>query len=83
MKLRIYFRPSIAVLLLGLFAVLFWCVALAFGPGLCWFALPFAFLYTLLFALSGWALWRIHVVEHWTRWDAPGRLLILAPHEDD
>jgi LmbE family N-acetylglucosaminyl deacetylase len=83
MKLRIYFRPSIAVLWLGAFAVLFWCAALVFGSGVRWLALPFAVFYTLLFAISGWALWRIHVIEHWTRWDASGRLLILAPHEDD
>lgn len=83
MKLRIYFRPSIAVLLLGIFAVVFWCAALLLGPGLRWIVLPFAFLYALLFALSAWALWRIHVIEQWTRWDASGRLLILAPHEDD
>jgi len=83
MKLRIYFRPSIAVLLLGIFAVLFGCVAVVFDSGLRWLALPPACLYALLFALSGWALWRIHVIEHWTRWDKPGRLLILAPHEDD
>jgi LmbE family N-acetylglucosaminyl deacetylase len=83
MKFRIYFRPWIAVFLLGIFAVLFWCSALVFGPELRWVALPFAFLYTLLFSISGWALWRIHVIEHWTRWDSSGRLLILAPHEDD
>ena len=83
MKLRIYFRPSIAVLLLGVFAVLLWCLILVFGPGLRWLVLPFAFFYTLLLAISGWALWRIHVIEHWTRWDTSARLLILAPHEDD
>jgi LmbE family N-acetylglucosaminyl deacetylase len=83
MKLRIYFRPAIAVLLLGIFAVVFWCAALLLGSGLRWIALPFALLYTLLLAISGWALWRIHVIEQWIRWDTSGRLLILAPHEDD
>src|SRR5205823_4612105 len=39
--------------------------------------------YSMLFVISAWALWRSLVLERWDRWDAPGRLLVLAPHEDD
>ncbi len=78
MKLRIYFRPSFAVLLLLAVAVALWFAALEL-PLL---VLP-ALFYTGLSALGAWALWRIHVLERWQTWDAPQRLLILAPHEDD
>ena len=83
MKLRIYFKPWAAVFLLGGAALLFWCVVLLVGRGGDWVALPFAIFYSLLFAISSWALWRICVLERWSRWDTPGRLLIVAPHEDD
>lgn len=83
MKLRLYFKPWAAVVLLGVAALLFWCVVLLAGRGVAWVALPFALFYSLLFAISSWALQRIHILERWLRWDTPGRLLIVAPHEDD
>ncbi len=83
MKLQIYFRPLLPVLLLGCFAVLLWAVDRTMGSVGRLILLPFAVFYSLLFVLAGWALWRIRALEHWTQWSAPGRLLILAPHEDD
>lgn len=81
MKLRIDFRPSIVVALLAAAALLFW---LATGvPGLSWIALPFALFYSVLLAIAALALLRLRTIERWMAWDAPGRLLILAPHEDD
>ncbi len=81
MKLRIDFRPSIVVALLAAAAFLFWGAACL--PGLFWIALPFALFYSLLLSLAALALLRIRMIERWLAWDAPGRLLILAPHEDD
>jgi len=81
MKLRIDFRPSIVVALLAAAALLFWLgtnVAGAF-----WIALPFALFYSTLLVLAVLALLRIRMIERWMDWDVPGRLLILAPHEDD
>jgi LmbE family N-acetylglucosaminyl deacetylase len=82
MKLRIYFRPSLVVLLLGIVAGLSW-LAVALSRGAFLVVLALSTFYTVLFALSAWALWRSHVLERWARWDSPERLLILAPHEDD
>lgn len=81
MKLRIDFRPSIVVALLAAVAFLFWLAMLM--PGVWWIALPFALFYSTLLALAALALLRIRMIERSIRWDAPGRLLILAPHEDD
>jgi LmbE family N-acetylglucosaminyl deacetylase len=81
MKLRIDFRPSIVVALLAAAAFLFWLAAGV--TGLFWIALPFALFYSLLLALAALALLRIRSIERWMTWGAPGRLLILAPHEDD
>jgi LmbE family N-acetylglucosaminyl deacetylase len=83
MKLRIFFRPSIAVGLLAATATLLWCAAMASPLPYAAVALPFALFYTALLLMSGWALWRIHMIERWAAWDEPRRLLILAPHEDD
>ena len=83
MKLRIYFRPRLAVLLLGGAAGLSWSAVLAPGWPLGAIALPFALHYSMLASLSAWALWRIHALERWCGWDRAERLLILAPHEDD
>ena len=83
MKLRIYFKPWVAVLLLGAAALLFWCAVALVGRDFVFLALPFAVFYSLLFALSGWALLRICILERRHDWNTPGRLLILAPHEDD
>lgn len=81
MKLRIDFRPSIVVALLAAAAFLFWLATCL--PGLFWIALPFALFYSLLLTLATLALLRIRMIERWMAWDAPGRLLVLAPHEDD
>lgn len=81
MKLRIDFRPSIVVALLAAAALLLWLAAQV--PGAFWIALPFAFFYSMLLAVAALALLRIRMIERWMDWDAPGRLLILAPHEDD
>lgn len=78
MKLRIDFRPSIVVMLLALAAVLAWA-ATCFT----WIALPVALFYSLLLMLGLLALARIAKLERWMEWNEPGRLLILAPHEDD
>ena len=81
MKLRIDFRPSIVVALLAAVAFLSWLAMLM--PGAWWIALPFALFYSMLLALAALALLRVQMIERWICWDAPGRLLILAPHEDD
>jgi LmbE family N-acetylglucosaminyl deacetylase len=81
MKLRIDFRPSIVVALLAAAALLFWLGTNV--PGAFWIALPFALFYSMLLALAALALLRIRLIERWMEWDVPGRLLILAPHEDD
>ncbi|MBS0546311.1 MAG: PIG-L family deacetylase [Proteobacteria bacterium] len=78
MKLRIYFRPALAVLLLLAAALLFSLAALKIPLLL----LPAGF-YWALSALGLWALWRISRLERWASWDEPRRLLIFAPHEDD
>lgn len=81
MKLRIDFRPSIVVALLAAVTFLFWLATRI--PGVFWFALPFSLFYSILLALAALALLRIRMIERWIDWDEPGRLLILAPHEDD
>jgi LmbE family N-acetylglucosaminyl deacetylase len=81
MKLRIDFRPSIVVAFLAAVAFLFWLAMLM--PGARWISLPFALFYSMLLALAALALLRVRMIERWISWDAPGRLLILAAHEDD
>lgn len=84
MKLRLYFRPHLAVALMGVAALLLWGLAVAMpaGPAGTGAALLAAF-YSLL-ALTGlFALSRIARLERWEDWDRPQRLLILVPHEDD
>jgi LmbE family N-acetylglucosaminyl deacetylase len=84
MKLRIFFRPALPVGLLGAVAVLFWVAFVVLGgQGLALVMLPFAAFYSVLFALAGVALIRLGHLEQWRSWEAAGRLLILAPHEDD
>lgn len=78
MKLRVYFRPSLAVLLLLVVAIAFWLAARTIPLLL----LP-ALFYSILSALGLWALARISRLERWIPWDRPRRLLIFAPHEDD
>jgi LmbE family N-acetylglucosaminyl deacetylase len=81
MKLRIDFRPSIVVALLAAAALLFWLATNI--PGIIWITLPLALFYSMLTAVAALALLRIRMIERWMDWDVPGRLLILAPHEDD
>jgi LmbE family N-acetylglucosaminyl deacetylase len=81
MKLNIGFRPSIVVAALAVAAAALWAVASQ--GGVCWIALPFAIFYTVLLGLAAFALVRIALIERPMDWDTPGRLLILAPHEDD
>lgn len=83
MKLRIYFKPGLPVLLLGGAAAALWCGFIALGPGWRLVALPFALFYSALFGVGLWCLWRIARLERPMRWDQPQRLLILSPHEDD
>jgi hypothetical protein len=83
MKFRIYFRPAIVVLVLGLVSFVFWGAVWALDSGWRFLALPPAVFYLALFGLSAWALVRSLALECWVAWDLPGRLLILAPHEDD
>jgi len=79
MKLRVYFRPAVIVLLLAFAASLSWWATRALSLLL----LPLPVFYTLLFLLSAWAWLRIGRLEQWREWSTAGRLLILAPHEDD
>lgn len=79
MKLRLYFRPGIAALLLAGVAALLWGLVVGFGV---WLA-PLALIYSILALLVGWAWLRTLALEHWMAWPGPARLLILAPHEDD
>lgn len=83
MKLRVYFRPEIPVVLLGGVAAALWCALIVLGPGWRLISLPFALFYSALFAVGLWCLWRIARLERPMRWDQPQRLLILSPHEDD
>lgn len=83
MKLQIHFRPSLPVILLGCFAALLWAAAWPMGFVGRLILLPFEAFYSALFLLAAWGFWRIHILERWTEWNAAGRLLILAPHEDD
>lgn len=84
MKLEIYFRPAIPVALLIVAACLFWIAALALGSGVvAVMTLAAALFYTGLSSLGVLALLRLAVLERWCDWPGPGRLLILAPHEDD
>jgi hypothetical protein len=84
MKLRVYFKPASAVLLLGVVALAAWSLFAAFGTGVAAaLALAGAAFYTMLLALGILALLRIAALERWHSWDTPARLLILAPHEDD
>lgn len=83
MKLNIYFRPWLPITLLGSAAALLWGVLWTLATASRLVVLPIAIFYSLLFLLSLWAAWRIHRLERWIEWKAPGRVLILAPHEDD
>jgi LmbE family N-acetylglucosaminyl deacetylase len=83
MKLRVFFTPSIVVCLMAAVALPFWCaVLLAVQPYSLIFLVP-ALFYSILLVLSGWALWRVRVLERSSTWDTAHRLLVLAPHEDD
>ena len=84
MKLRIYFQPQVPVALLGVTGLVFWALAIAVPAGILAAAAGLlAIFYTVLFAIGLFALVRIARLERWQDWDAPRRLLILAPHEDD
>ena len=83
MKLRVYFKPEIPVLLLGGAAAALWCAFIALEPGWRLISLPFALFYSALFAIGLWCLWRVARLERPMRWDQAQRLLILSPHEDD
>ncbi|TAJ87538.1 PIG-L deacetylase family protein [Reyranella sp.] len=85
MKLHIGFRPSIVVVLLAIVTALLWLVTCQAGTstGAFWIALLPALFYTGLLGVSCFALARIAMIERWMDWNSPGRLLILAPHEDD
>lgn len=83
MKLRIFGRPALAVGLLGLTALLLAVMTRAIGWPYGSILLPITLFYLALFALAGWALSRLAILERWTEWSTPQRLLILSPHEDD
>jgi LmbE family N-acetylglucosaminyl deacetylase len=83
MKLRIFGRPALPVGLLGIAALLLAGAVPAIGWPWGLIVLPFALLYLALFLMAGWALLRLGALERWIDWNAPQRLLILAPHEDD
>jgi LmbE family N-acetylglucosaminyl deacetylase len=84
MKLKVYFKPAIAVGLLGATALLFWIAFALIDVGLVGVpALLMAVFYTGLFAIGALAMLRLATLEQWRNWKGPARLLILAPHEDD
>jgi LmbE family N-acetylglucosaminyl deacetylase len=83
MKLRIYFQPWLPVFLLGGACALLWGAESILGATGRLVLLPVSIFYSLLFLLAVWAATRTLVLERWTEWKSPGRLLILAPHEDD
>ena len=83
MKLRIYGRPWLAASLLFAAAGACWLAALRAHGNLSLLLIAVAVFFSALSALSGWALWRIQVMLRHCSWTPPGRLLILAPHEDD
>ena len=84
MKLKVYFKPSIPVGLLGIAALLFWIVFALVGSGIAGAAaFLLALFYTALFAIGALALLRLATLERWRIWRGPARLLIFAPHEDD
>jgi LmbE family N-acetylglucosaminyl deacetylase len=83
MKLRIFGRPALAVGLLGLAALALAVMTRVVGWPYGLILLPVTLFYLVLFGLAGWALSRLAVLERWTDWTTPQRLLILSPHEDD
>jgi len=83
MKLRIFDKPALAVGLLGLAALALALAPRAIGWPYGLILVPIALFYLVLFGLAGWALSRLAVLERWTDWREPQRLLILSPHEDD
>jgi hypothetical protein len=83
MKFTIYFRPWVVVVLIGAAAAALWCVGLALAGAAALLVLAAALFYSMLFVVSAYAWWRCHALERPGAWDAPQRLLILAPHEDD
>jgi LmbE family N-acetylglucosaminyl deacetylase len=82
-KVTIYSRPAIVVALLGGVATLLSVAAGLSGGTVGGFLDALALFYSALTAISIYALWRCRVLGRAARWDAPERLLILAPHEDD
>ncbi len=83
MKLRIYFKPEVAVLSLAAAAAMPCLLALALDDSARIVFLAIALLYALLFCIAGWALWRCYLLERRMEWPTARRLLVLAPHEDD
>ena len=83
MKVTISFRPALVVVLLGSAAVALWSAGLALSGSPAWLVRAVALFYSTLFAVSAYAWWRCHALEEPGAWDAPQRLLILVPHEDD
>ena len=84
MKLRVHFRPQVAVALMSGTAGACWLAAWMAPAGIVAVAAcTVAAFYSLLSAIGLFALARIGRLERWQDWDTPTRLLILAPHEDD
>ena len=83
MKLSIRFRPWIVVVLLGVVAIALWSAGSTLTGPVSLLVLALALFYSVLFAISAYALVRCYMIESPGVWDAPQRLLILAPHEDD
>jgi LmbE family N-acetylglucosaminyl deacetylase len=82
-KLAIHFKPAIVVALLAAVAGALWSASLALTGPPALLVGAIALFYSMLLVVAAYALWRCHVLEIPARWDAPQRLLILAPHEDD
>ena len=83
MKVRLYFRPTLAIFLLAAAALLFWSGWFMTLSIWRWIFLLAATFYSVLFGLACYALLRCRAIENWIEWIRPERLLILAPHQDD
>ncbi len=83
MKLAVDFRPAAVVAILAVVAGALWSASVALTGAPALLTGGIALFYSALLVVAAYALWRCHALEIPARWDAPQRLLILAPHEDD
>jgi LmbE family N-acetylglucosaminyl deacetylase len=82
-KLRIRFRPGLALLCLAIACAAFAGLAIWIGAPWGWLSGAIALFYIVLTAVAGVAWQRCRRLEAWMEWNRPERLLIVAPHQDD